>query len=51
MGFTPRDIDDMTLWEFASCAEGYRLAHRTTEEPPPAMGDDDLAALGVEGFG
>lgn len=50
MGFPPRDVDDMTLWEFACCADGYRQAHQTEETPPPPMDDESLAGLGIEGF-
>lgn len=51
MGFGPRDVDDMTLWEFQCCVEGYRKVHSTEKEPAPEMDDDRLAALGIEGFG
>lgn len=34
MGFTPRQVDEMSLWEFAACTEGYRRAHSTEEEKP-----------------
>jgi hypothetical protein len=40
----------MTLWEFACCMEGYRKAHASEEEAPPAMTDDIAADLGIEGF-
>ncbi|TBC01421.1 hypothetical protein ELH34_37445 [Rhizobium ruizarguesonis] len=50
IGYSPRDIDDMTLWEFACCSEGYRKAHASEEPPPPPMGDDELADLGIVGF-
>jgi hypothetical protein len=40
----------MTLWEFSCCVEGFRKAHQTEEAPPPAMGDDQLSELGIEGF-
>jgi hypothetical protein len=50
VGYSPRDIDDMTLWEFACCMEGYRKAHASEEEAPPAMTDDIAADLGIEGF-
>jgi hypothetical protein len=50
MGFTPSDIDDMTLWEFDCCYEGYQKAHQTEEQAPPPMADDQLAELGVQGF-
>jgi hypothetical protein len=50
IGFTPRDVDDMTLWEFQACSEGYRKAHASEEQAPPPMADNDLAELGIEGF-
>lgn len=50
MGFSPRDVDTMTLWEFACCSEGFRKAHETEKETAPAMNGDELAALGIEGF-
>ena len=50
MGFSPRDVDDMTLWEFQCCYDGYRKANETEERPPPEMTDDKLSALGIEGF-
>lgn len=50
MGFSPRDVDAMTLWEFACCAEGFRKSHSTDKEQAPPMSADDLAAAGIEGF-
>lgn len=50
MGFSPRDVDDMTLWEFACCVEGYRKANQAEEDPAPPMSDDDLVKFGIEGF-
>lgn len=45
MGFTPRQVDEMSLWEFAACAEGYRRAHSAEEErlPPPTA--DEFRAM------
>lgn len=50
MGFSPRDVDDMTLWEFQCCVDGYRQAHLIEKESAPEMDDDRLAELGIEGF-
>lgn len=50
MGFSPREVDDMTVWEFIACAEGVKESRKTEEDAPPPMGDEDLAALGIEGF-
>ena len=49
MGFTPREVDDMTLWEFAHCMEGFRLS-KGVEDSPPEMDDSRLAELGIVGF-
>lgn len=50
MGMSPRQVDECTLWEFASCSEGYRKANQSEEDAPPPMADDALAELGIEGF-
>ncbi len=50
MGFAPRDVDDMTLWEFQCCEDGYRKAHSSEDQPAPEMSDDKLSQLGIEGF-
>lgn len=35
MGYTPGDVDDMSLWQFAACGEGFRKAHSPEPPPPP----------------
>lgn len=35
MGYTPAEVDDMTLWQFSACAEGYRAAHSPPVKLPP----------------
>lgn len=35
MGYTPAQVNDMSLWEFASCVSGYRRAHSPEERPEP----------------
>ena len=40
----------MTIWEFLHCIEGFADFHRTEEPAPPAMEEDRLAALGIDGF-
>lgn len=44
-----RDIGTMTLWEFACATEGYKQAHGG-ERKAPAMSDERMAELGIEGF-
>lgn len=50
MGFSPREVGRMSMWEFACAYAGYREAHRTGDESLPPMADDDLAKLGIVGF-
>lgn len=50
MGMSPRQVDECTLWEFASCSEGFRKANETEEQAPPPMSEDAAAELGIVGF-
>lgn len=45
MGFTPRQVDEMTLWEFTACAEGYNAAHSPTEQTRTPPSDEDHKRL------
>lgn len=49
MGFSPRDIDQMSMWEFAACADGFLLS-KGAKRKGHEMSDERLAELGVEGF-
>ena len=42
MGYSPRDIDDMTLWEFGACLDGWRKANLPDEGPEPPSQDEHL---------
>lgn len=52
MGFTPSEIDKMSLWEFLACRDGWNIAQGG--KPPSDGGDDfsveELRELGIEGF-
>lgn len=54
MGFTPQQVNEMTLWEFEACASGYAEAHGGKSGKgavdPDAIDDERLAAMGIEGF-
>jgi hypothetical protein len=50
MGFSPRDVDEMTPWEFHCCLAGYHRAHSSDEDKTPPMSDERLAELGIAGF-
>ncbi|MDO5658287.1 MAG: hypothetical protein Q4G36_08195 [Paracoccus sp. (in: a-proteobacteria)] len=43
MGFTPREVREMTLDEFDACVAGYNRAQGTG--PAPELSDADHAAL------
>lgn len=41
MGFTPREVDDMSLWQFQAVAAGVAASHRLDD----GLDDDEAAAL------
>lgn len=40
----------MTVWEFACMTEGFKEAQPDAKKATPAMSNDRLAELGIEGF-
>lgn len=44
MGFTPQQVGDMSIWQFAACVDGYNAAHGSDEnvEPPTAAQYHDM---------
>lgn len=52
MGWSPRELDDVTLWEFASARKAFSKFHggEPKDNQPPAMSDETLAELGIVGF-
>lgn len=52
MGFTPSEIDKMSLWEFMACRDGWNAAHGAKKEHGDAEGFsvEALRELGIEGF-
>jgi len=52
MGLTPRQVDAMTLWEFAVAWKAWRDFHTSTpeEDAPPPMSEERLAEWGIVGF-
>ncbi|KZL04540.1 hypothetical protein PsAD2_04623 [Pseudovibrio axinellae] len=52
MGFTPTQIDKMSMWEFMSCVAGYNKTHggKTKKGQSEAFSDGRLRDLGIEGF-
>ena len=43
MGFTPAQVDEMSMWEFAACAEGFNRAHGDGKPKPPTEDEFDDA--------
>lgn len=41
MGFAPREIDCMSMWEFAACIDGYNRAHGGNKPSPPTAEEHD----------
>lgn len=44
MGFRPKDIDEMTLWEFSCCVDGWSMS-KGIKKPGKAITDDQYDAL------
>ncbi len=40
MGFTPRDVDGMSLWELAMCVDGFNRSRGAEEIPTPMSNDE-----------
>lgn len=45
IGFTPEQVDRMSLWEFTACVEGYRAAHAPSDELPPPPTKEQFEAM------
>lgn len=51
MGFTPSQVDSMSLWEFMACSSGYAEANGAKKEKSVAdVSDETLRRMGIEGF-
>lgn len=49
MGFSPTQVNAMTLWEFYAASDGYSLANGGKRRGGD-ISDDDLAEMGIVGF-
>lgn len=45
MGFTPRQIDEMSIWEISQCIDGYNLANGGEPETEAPSFDEHLARV------
>ena len=43
MGYTPQQVDDMSLWQFIAAMDGYRRANNPGDAmPESSITDDDM---------
>lgn len=45
MGFSPREVDSMSLWEFSACVDGYNIANGGEEEVEPPSEEQHFAMV------
>lgn len=50
MGFTPQQVDRMSLWQFCAALHGFQIGNGQKERPVAELSDEQLRAMGVEGF-
>ncbi len=51
MGFTPQQVDQMSIAELNACIRGYRIAHGMKDKGSSGdIDEEDLRAMGIEGF-
>lgn len=52
MGLTPSDINQMSVWEYMACSDGWNLNHDPKSRRAGAgdISEDRLSELGIEGF-
>lgn len=41
MGFSPAQVDQMSMWEFIACVEGWNKAHGSSKPAPPSEDEFD----------
>jgi len=51
MGYTPRQVDEMTLWEFECCFDAHQKQNGKSKKSGNGDIDDHrLREMGIEGF-
>jgi len=45
MGITPRELDQMTVWEWSHLSHGWSIANENQDGAPKAPSEDRLAEL------
>ncbi len=49
MGFTPSEINAMSVWEFIACCDAFRVS-KGGKPAPSEVDDATLRRMGVVGF-
>lgn len=49
MGFSPQQVDGMSLWQFTACLEGFAIRNGIKPKGRD-ISDDRLAEMGIAGF-
>lgn len=47
MGFTPMQVDQMTLWEFSACVAAHQGGDRKGDAE---VSEERLRSMGIKGF-
>lgn len=50
MGFSPVEVDRMSLWQFSAALHGWQIANGQKERPVGDIADERLREMGIEGF-
>lgn len=50
MGFTPRQVDQMSAWEYAACVGGFDRDEAKRKGEFADVDDHRLREMGIEGF-
>lgn len=51
MGFTPREVDRMSLWEYMACLKGWTVSKGGKwRDEKRELQDHELREMGIEGF-
>jgi hypothetical protein len=50
MGFAPRVVDSMSLWEFNACYDGWKTVNGVKSKRNATISDERLSEMGIVGF-
>ena len=42
IGYTPEEVNDMSLWEFKACCDGWNIANNPNSGKPQAPSDKEF---------